>query len=111
MMLLPKAVAAVVILALWLPLFLGPAAGSPSLGGTLRFAGYTWEIKKGEQLGPHANVFAAGGGNVWVDREGCLHLAVTRRGDGKWQCAEVRADRSLGRGEYRWVIAGDLADR
>lgn len=36
-------------------------------------------------------------------------LALTKTG-GKWQCAEVVADRSLGYGEYRWVISGNLRE-
>jgi hypothetical protein len=31
------------------------------------------------------------------------------KSDGKWQCAEVVAEKSLGYGEYRWVFSGDLS--
>jgi hypothetical protein len=41
-----------------------------------------------------------------VDEKDHLHLAITRRDD-RWYCAEVVGP-SLGYGEYRWVVAGDL---
>jgi len=86
------------------------AADDPAFqGGTLIFSGHTWEIKKGEKLGPSGNVFGSGKENIFVDDKGHLHLAINQRDDKKWACAEVRLIRSLGHGEYRWVIAGDLA--
>jgi hypothetical protein len=74
---------------------------------TVQFAGRTWRVKAGRRLGPGPNDFADAKDSVWVDADGSLHLAITKT-DGKWSCAEVVADRSLGFGEYRWVVAGGL---
>jgi len=73
----------------------------------ISFSGLEWEVKRGPLLGPGPNPFSDAEENVRVDQQGQLHLAVTHR-DGAWQCAEVIGP-SLGYGEYRWVVAGDLA--
>jgi hypothetical protein len=84
--------------------------GDPAFrGGRITFANLTWDIKKGDKLGPGGNAWSAAKENVRVDDKGHLHLAITPQKDGKWHCAEVRGTRSLGYGDYRWVIAGNLA--
>jgi hypothetical protein len=74
---------------------------------SVSFAGRTWQVKAGRRLGPGPNDWSDSKDNVWVDDKGYLHLAVTRA-DRKCLCAEVVADKSLGYGEYRWVVSGDL---
>jgi hypothetical protein len=80
----------------------------PSGPRTLSFSGYRWQVKAGRRLGPGPNDFSDAADNVWLDEQRRLHLAITRAG-GRWRCAEVVADRSLGHGEYRWVFSGGLA--
>jgi hypothetical protein len=75
----------------------------------VKFAGHTWDVKVGRRVGPGPNNFSDAKENVWLDDKGHLHLAITKT-EGKWQCAEVVAPKSLGYGEYRWVVAGDLPD-
>jgi hypothetical protein len=74
---------------------------------TLTFSGHVWRVKVGRRVGPGPNDFADATENVWLDDKEHLHLAITKAG-GQWQCAEVVADRSLGYGEYCWVVSGDL---
>jgi hypothetical protein len=76
--------------------------------GPLQFAGRSWRVKGGRRLGPGPNDFSDAVDNVWLDDKDHLHLAITKA-DNRWQCAEVVAEESLGYGEYRWVVAGDLA--
>jgi hypothetical protein len=59
-------------------------------------------------MGPGPNDFSDSTQSVWLDEQQHLHLAIAKT-DGRWRCAEVVADRSLGYGEYRWRISGDLA--
>lgn len=75
---------------------------------SIKFAGRTWEVKSGRSMGPGPNHFSDAEENVWVDKKnGHLHLAITKRDDGRWHCAEVVGP-SLGHGEYRWVISGNF---
>lgn len=73
------------------------------------FAGYDWDVKRNERWGPGPNAWSDSKKNVWVDKHGHLHMAITET-DGKWKCAEVIAPKSLGYGEYRWTVSGNLAD-
>jgi hypothetical protein len=41
--------------------------------------------------------------NVWTDSEGFLHLRIARR-QNQWTCAEVTLSRSLGYGEYKFIL-------
>jgi hypothetical protein len=77
---------------------------------TISFAGRTWTVKDsaGAAWGPGPNRFSASTQNVWVDAEGRLHLAITRDADGRWSCAEVIAQQSLGHGTYRFTIDSPL---
>ncbi len=74
----------------------------------VNFSGQTWRVKNGRRFGPGPNAWANSPKNVWLDDQGQLHLAIVPSGD-RWDCAEVVATRSLGYGEYRWVIAGNLS--
>lgn len=76
---------------------------------TIVFSGREWDVKGGaSKLGPGPNYFSSTEENVQVDERGRLHLVISKR-DGRWQCAEIVAPKSLGYGEYRWVVSGDLA--
>jgi hypothetical protein len=75
-------------------------------GGTVDFAGRSWQIKQGAKLGPGPNRWASG--NVRVATQGQLDLRIVPETDERWSCAEARVARPLGYGEYRWTIAGDL---
>jgi hypothetical protein len=85
-------------------------ATSPEAMRTLSFAGYSWGVKSAPGLlGPGPNIFSDSPSNVWVDSIGQLHLRITYR-DGRWQCAEVFLDRSLGYGTYSFTVASPLSD-
>jgi len=82
---------------------------SGTFGRTVPFSGRSWAVKRSnEPVGPGPNLFSDGAENVWVDADARLHLRITQRG-GRWRCAEVILDRSLGHGSYRFSIASNLA--
>jgi len=86
------------------------AGPQPALAKTVSFAGYSWNVKSAaDVLGPGPNLFSDSAQNVWVDAAGQLHLRITYR-DGRWQCAEVILDRSLGYGTYTFRIATPIGD-
>jgi hypothetical protein len=71
---------------------------------SLSFSGYTWDVKSSAgQVGPGPNYFSDGNENVWVDPTGRLHLKITSA-NGRWYCAEVVNQESLGRGVYAWTL-------
>jgi hypothetical protein len=93
-------------------ILLGLPTGSPSANGkdarhpwsTISFSGYDWRVKSSQgQVGPGPNFFSDDRKNVWVDKQARLHLKITHR-HGKWQCAEVVAQKSLGYGTYRFFL-------
>lgn len=68
----------------------------------LHFSGYDWEARqkfgdRGGKLNPYDP------GNVWVDKDGLLHLRIIRRGD-QWSCAEIALRQSLGHGLYQFIV-------
>ncbi|SFW36863.1 Glycosyl hydrolases family 16 [Sinomicrobium oceani] len=70
---------------------------------TIRFSGYTWMVKNPPgQVGPHSNYWSKD--NVWVDKQGRLHLKITREPDGRWTCAEIQSTENFGYGKYVWKI-------
>lgn len=73
--------------------------------GTLRFSGYDWHVKTGDELGPGPCNWSDS--NAWVDSDGYLHLKLTCRA-GKWYSAEVRTIRSLGFGRYQFQVIGEI---
>jgi hypothetical protein len=77
---------------------------------SITFGGQTWEVKcgDGQKLGPGPNYFSDAPEHVWLDEKGYLHITIAKTHEG-WQCTEVVAKQSLGYGEYRWVVSGDLA--
>jgi hypothetical protein len=61
-----------------------PAKADPAFqGGTLDFSSYTWEIKKGDKLGPGGNAWSGGRDSVRMDDAGHLHLAIAPVENGK----------------------------
>jgi hypothetical protein len=77
---------------------------SPQKSETLSFSGYEWEVRTtGSPNGGGVHQYHAE--NVWLDKQGSLHLAV-RREDKDWSCAEVHTQRSLGYGSYRFHLRG-----
>jgi hypothetical protein len=85
-------------------------AEAPAAHRSITFGGQTWDVKSGHgnKVGPGPNYFSNSQEHVWLDDKGYLHLAIAKTQD-HWQCAEVVARQSLGYGEYRWVVSGDLA--
>lgn len=76
---------------------------------TISFSGYTWKVKADEhRMGPGPNFFSDSRDNVWVDRQGRLHLRIVRA-NGRWNCAEVANLTHLGYGTYTWTTQGDLS--
>jgi hypothetical protein len=62
-------------------------------GRVISFSGYDWLVKSSiysqtGTMGPGNNYFSDSKGNVWVDRNGYLHLKIVRRNH-IWYCAEV----------------------
>jgi hypothetical protein len=71
---------------------------------TISFSGYDWTVKsRGEPAGPGPNLFSDSEENVFVDRDGRLHLVINQKA-GRWRCAEVVSARSFGFGTYRFTI-------
>ena len=74
----------------------------------INFSGYNWKVKASEssKVGPGVNYFSDSEENVWVDNDG-LHLKITNR-DGKWYCAEVFTERTLGYGKYIFYVVARI---
>jgi hypothetical protein len=76
---------------------------------TISFAGRVWDVKsRAESVGPGPNRFSASTRSVWVDRNGYLHLKVNYSG-GKWRCAEISSQASLGYGRYSFSLGSDVS--
>lgn len=68
----------------------------------IHFSGYDWTaLAAGSERGGESNTYDPA--NVWTDEKGYLHLRMAPR-DGRWACAEVNLNRSLGYGTYRFVV-------
>jgi hypothetical protein len=72
---------------------------------TIRFSGQTWFIKNGNGLGPGNNNWYEK--NVYVDREGNLHLRINKIED-KWYCAEIFTEDTVKWGEYTFFVSTNL---
>ena len=71
-------------------------------GKVLQFSGYQWETREtASDRGGSMNFYDPA--NAWTDRNGLLHLRVTRQQQ-HWVSAEVKLSRSLGYGSYRFVV-------
>ncbi len=72
---------------------------------TLRWSGYTWNLRTGTG-GP-------GAGNIWTGqnatvRNGNLLLSIVPRGT-TWTSVELTTSRTFSFGRYRWVVNSDLS--
>ena len=84
------------------------AAGKPGYPDRIGWAGRTWQVKSSQsKVGPGPNYFSASAENVWVDGLGRLHLRITYR-NGRWSCAEVIGNDSLGYGTYTFQLASPV---
>jgi hypothetical protein len=73
---------------------------------TLPFSGYKWIAKTSKSpVGPGPNYFSDSIENVWIDKQGQLHLKITKK-NGKWYCAQANYEKSLGYGKYIFHLAG-----
>lgn len=78
------------------------------------FSGHDW-IAEGSgpsRVSPGLNYFSCAEENVWVDKEGKLHLKITEK-NGRWYCASVRLKGSFGFGRYIFHLSSrvDKLDR
>jgi hypothetical protein len=74
----------------------GPIELAPTK--SLHFSGYDWVVRTiASDRGGLNNLYS--GENAWVDDHGAMHLKITKK-DGRWSCAEVKLNRSLGYGTY-----------
>jgi hypothetical protein len=92
---------------------IGSASASPTRAAhslrTISFAGGTWYVKSSSgHVGPGPNYFSSSRNNVWVDGSGYLHLKISYSG-GKWYCAEIYSQQSLGYGSYRFTLGSDAS--
>jgi len=73
---------------------------------TISFSGYEWTVKSSDttQVGPGPNYFSDSLENVCIDKNGRLHLKITKRGE-KWYAAEVVSKKSFGYGKYTFYLA------
>src|ERR1700733_10428626 len=79
---------------------------SGSVPQVIHFSGYDWIAKdsNGSKIGPGANYFSA---DAVVATGGRLKLKLVER-DGRYSCAEVISQASLGYGTYRFTLASNI---
>jgi len=71
----------------------------------LAFSGYDWNVKFSDgRVGPGPNYFSDATEDVWVDKDGRLHLTITSN-NGRWYATEVFTQTPLGYGKYSFHIA------
>ena len=72
------------------------------------FSGYEWVVKKSDgRAGSGYNYFTDDTSSVWVDNDGYLHLRL-RRKHTNWYCTEVIALKTMGYGNYEFIIESAL---
>jgi hypothetical protein len=71
------------------------------------FSGITWDIKRGNAIGPGPNNWSDSSESVFVDPQGQLHLKVRQIGN-EWHSAEVISQQSFGYGTYTFQVATDV---
>ncbi len=77
-------------------------AGAAAATAGIHFSGYDWTVRAaGSDHGGEPNAYDPA--NAWIDEKGYLHLRMAQR-DGRWSCAEVSLNRSLGYGTYKFVV-------
>jgi hypothetical protein len=78
--------------------------GTPQLAPTssLKFSGYDWGVRMIESdKGGMSNLYDAE--NAWTDASGALHMQIKKK-SGRWSCAEIFLNRSLGYGTYSVTV-------
>jgi hypothetical protein len=78
--------------------------GTPQLAptGSLKFSGYDWGVRLIESdKGGMSNLYDAE--NAWTDASGALHMQIKKK-SGRWSCAEIFLNRSLGYGTYSVTV-------
>jgi len=77
-------------------------AGTQTRPKMIHFSGYDWEVRQlTSNRGGKLNLYDPD--NAWVDRDGFLHLRITRKNEA-WVCAEVGLKPALGQGTYNFVV-------
>ena len=79
-------------------------AGTPQFAptGSLKFSGYDWGVRMIESdKGGLSNLYDAE--NAWTDKMGALHMQIKQKA-GRWSCAEIFLNRSLGYGTYSVTV-------
>jgi hypothetical protein len=69
----------------------------------LHFSGYDWKVRSSVE-NRAGELCRYEGSNAWTDDRGYLHLLMGQ-GDGAWQCAGISMTRSLGYGNYRFLVS------
>ena len=78
--------------------------GTPQFAphGSLKFSGYDWHVRMTESdKGGMSNLYDAE--NAWTDASGALHMQIKNK-SGRWSCAEIFLNRSLGYGTYSVTV-------
>jgi hypothetical protein len=78
--------------------------GTPQLAptGSLKFSGYDWGVRMIESdKGGTDNLYDPE--NAWTDASGALHMQIKKK-SGRWSCAEIFLNRSLGYGTYSVTV-------
>ncbi len=79
--------------------------GAPQFdpAGSLKFSGYDWGVRMiANDKGGTNNLFDAE--NAWTDASGALHMRIKKNKSGRWSCAEIFLNRSLGYGTYSVTV-------
>ena len=79
-------------------------SGTAQLAPTkpLKFSGYDWQVRTiASDRGGTNNLYDPE--NAWTDSSGALHLQIKKK-SGRWSCAEVVLNRSLGYGTYAVTV-------
>ena len=79
-------------------------SGTPQFAptGSLKFSGYDWGVRTIESdKGGMSNLYTPE--NAQTDAKGALHMQITRK-SGKWSCAEIFLNRTLGYGTYSVTV-------
>ena len=74
----------------------------------LTWSGYTWKVRLAKQENPGNNSWGDSSGNVRVQSDGSLRMAITT--GNTWKSVELATTRTLGYGRYRWVVNTDLSN-
>lgn len=78
--------------------------GTPQFAPTkpLKFSGYDWGVRMiASDKGGTNNLYDPD--NAWTDASGALHLQIKKK-SGRWSCAEIFSNRSLGYGTYAVTV-------